>query len=74
MIRTIATAAIAFGIAAFTLHRAALGALEEPLLLLAIGTVFLFAGRLFSIREQNAATAIEDEEAAELVPQRRRTA
>jgi hypothetical protein len=50
MIRTIAAAAIVFGIAAFALHSASLGPFEEPLLLLAVGTVFLFAGRLFARR------------------------
>jgi hypothetical protein len=71
MIRTIAIAAIAFGIAAFTLHRASLGAFEEPLLLLALGTVFLFAARLLARHETEAQP--EDGE-AQLVPERRRTA
>lgn len=71
MIRTIAVAAIAFGIAVFVLHRAALGAFEEPMLLLALGTVFLFASRLLGHAEAHASA---DDGEAELVPERRRTA
>lgn len=49
MIRTIAAAAIVFGFAAFALHQsAAMGPLEEPLLLLFMGTLFLVVGKLFS--------------------------
>jgi hypothetical protein len=72
MIRTIAIAAVAFAIAAFTLHRAALGAFEEPLLLLALGTVFLFAARVLGPAGQSADAAAEDE--PQLIPERRRTA
>jgi hypothetical protein len=71
MIRTIAVVAIAFGIAAFVLHRAALGAFEEPMLLLALGTVFLLAARLLG--HSDAQAPAEDGE-PELVPERRRTA
>jgi hypothetical protein len=71
MIRTIAVAAVAFAVAAFVLHRAALGAFEEPLLLLALGTVFLFAARLLG---QHADQAPSADGEAELVPERRRTA
>ena len=49
MFRTIAAAAIVFGFAAFALrHSAVAGALEEPVLLLLMGTLFLVAGKLFS--------------------------
>lgn len=49
MFRTIAAAAIVFGFAAFALHQSAvMGPLEEPLLLLFMGTLFLVAGKLFS--------------------------
>jgi hypothetical protein len=46
MHRTIAAAAIAFAIAAFALRSAVIGPLEEPLLLLLMGTLFLLAGKL----------------------------
>jgi hypothetical protein len=46
MHRTIAAAAIAFAVAAFLLQRARIGPLEEPLLLLLMGTLFLVAGKL----------------------------
>jgi hypothetical protein len=71
MIRTIAIAAIAFGIAAFTLHRASLGAFEEPLLLLALGTVFLLTARLLGAVEHSVPPSADDE--PQLVPERRRT-
>ena len=49
MFRTIAAAAIVFAFAAFALHRSTLaGPLEEPLLLLLMGTLFLVAGKVFS--------------------------
>ncbi|HET9754342.1 MAG TPA: hypothetical protein VFP52_15325 [Myxococcales bacterium] len=49
MFRTIAAAAIVFGFAAFALHQSAvMGPLEEPLLLLFMGTLFLVVGKLFS--------------------------
>jgi hypothetical protein len=49
MFRTIAAAGIVFGFAAFALRHSALaGSLEEPLLLLFMGTLFLIAGKLFS--------------------------
>ena len=49
MFRTIAAAAIVFAFAAFALHHStAAGPLEEPLLLLFMGTLFLVVGKLFS--------------------------
>jgi hypothetical protein len=50
MFRTIAAASIVFAFAAFALHRSTLlaGPLEEPILLLFMGTVFLLVGKLFS--------------------------
>ncbi len=49
MFRTIAAAAIVFAFAAFALrHSAVAGPLEEPLLLLIMGTLFLVVGKLFS--------------------------
>ena len=49
MFRTIAAAAIVFAFAAFALHHSTLaGPLEEPLLLLFMGTLFLIVGKLFS--------------------------
>jgi len=49
MLRTISAAAIVFGFAAFALrHSAVAGALEEPVLLLLMGTLFLVAGKVFS--------------------------
>jgi hypothetical protein len=49
MFRTIAAAAIVFGFAAFALrHSAVAGSLEEPVLLLFMGTLFLVVGKLFS--------------------------
>jgi peptidoglycan/LPS O-acetylase OafA/YrhL len=48
MYRTIAAAAIVFAFAAFALrHTTVGGALEEPLLLLLMGTLFLVVGKLF---------------------------
>ena len=49
MFRTIAAAAIVFALAAFALHHSTVaGPLEEPLLLLFMGTLFLLVGKLFS--------------------------
>jgi len=49
MFRTIAAAAIGFAFAAFALHRTTIaGPLEEPLLLLFMGTMCLIVGKLFS--------------------------
>jgi hypothetical protein len=49
MFRTIAAAAIAFASAAFALQRTTIaGPLEEPLLLLLMGTLFLVVGKVFS--------------------------
>ena len=49
MFRTIAAAAIVFAFAAFALHHSTVaGPLEEPLLLLFMGTLFLLVGKLFS--------------------------
>jgi hypothetical protein len=53
MFRTIAAAAIVFAFAAFALqHSSVAGPLEEPLLLLFMGTLFLTVGKLFSGRER----------------------
>ena len=49
MFRTIAAAAIVFGFAALALrHSAVAAALEEPVLLLLMGTLFLVVGKVFS--------------------------
>ena len=49
MFRTIAAAAIVFAFAAFSLHRSNIaGPLQEPLLLLFMGTLFLVVGKVFS--------------------------
>jgi hypothetical protein len=49
MFRTIAAAAIVFAFAAFALNHSSLGGpLEEPILLLFMGTLFLIVGKLFS--------------------------
>jgi hypothetical protein len=49
MFRTIAAAGIVFAFAAFALrHSTVVGALEEPLLLLFMGTLFLIVGKVFS--------------------------
>ena len=49
MFRTIAAAAIVFAFAAFALHHTTVaGPLEEPILLLFMGTLFLLVGKLFS--------------------------
>ena len=55
MFRTIAAAAIVFGFAAFALrHSQIAGSLEEPMLLLFMGTLFLIVGRVFSVSEKKA--------------------
>ncbi len=49
MFRTIAAAAIVFAFAAFALQHSSVGGpLEEPLLLLLMGSLFLVVGKLFS--------------------------
>ena len=49
MFRTIATAAIVSAFTAYALQRTTIaGRLEEPLLLLIMGTLFLIVGRVFS--------------------------
>lgn len=60
MFRTIAAAAIVFAFAAFALHHSTLaGPLEEPLLLLFMGTLFLVVGKLFAGHERTASTAAQ---------------
>ena len=66
MYRTIAAAVIVFAFAAFALHHSTLaGPLEEPLLLLFMGTLFLVVGKIFGAerkaapRESPAAQLIE---------------
>jgi len=49
MFRTIATAAMVFALTAYALHRTTIaGRLEEPLLLLIMGALFLIVGKVFS--------------------------
>ena len=49
MFRTIAAAAMVFAFSAYALHRTTMaGRLEEPLLLLFMGTLFLIVGKVFS--------------------------
>lgn len=49
MFRTIAAAAIVFAFTAFALNHTAVGGpLEEPILLLLMGTLFLVVGKIFS--------------------------
>jgi hypothetical protein len=53
MFRTIAAAAIVFAFAAFAIRHSTLaGSLEEPVLLLFMGTLFLIVGKLFSSTEK----------------------
>jgi len=53
MFRTIAAAAIVFGFAAFALrHPTLAGSIEEPVLLLLMGTLFLLVAKLFSGAEK----------------------
>jgi hypothetical protein len=55
MFRTIAAAAVVFGCAAFALaHSKIAGSFAEPVLLLLMGTLFLIAGRLFSVSGKKA--------------------
>lgn len=57
MFRTIAAAAIVFAFAAFAVrHSAVAGSLEEPLLLLFMGTLFLIVGKVFSASGKKAQT------------------
>jgi len=66
MVRTIAAAVIVFAFAAFALHHSTVaGPLEEPLLLLFMGTLFLIVGKLFS-----APARKQPEPAPELVERR----
>jgi hypothetical protein len=65
MFRTIAAAAIVFAFAAFALHHSAVvGPLEEPLLLLFMGSLFLLVGKVFS------APAKKPEPATQLIERR----
>ena len=67
MYRTIAAAAIVFGFAAFALRQsAAMGPLEEPLLLLFMGTLFLVVGKLFSAPRKTS----DPEPATQLIERR----
>jgi hypothetical protein len=66
MFRTIATAALVFASVAYALHRTTIaGRLEEPLLLLFMGTLFLIVGRVFSAPPKKTA-----QPAAQLVERR----
>ena len=66
MFRTIAAAAIVFAFAAFALHHSSVaGPLEEPLLLLFMGTLFLVVGKLFGAQRKAPPQA-----AAQLVERR----
>jgi hypothetical protein len=60
MFRTIGAAGIVFAFAAFALSHSAVGPLEEPLLLLFMGTLFLLVGKLTGSPERKAA-AVEPE-------------
>jgi len=67
MFRTIAAAAVVFGFAAFALRHSTLaGSLEEPVLLLFTGTLFLVVGKLFSGPAKK-----EPKPAPQLAPERR---
>jgi len=67
MFRAIAAAAVVFGLAAFALrHSRIAGSLEEPVLLLLMGTLFLIAGRFFSVSGKKAVP----QPAAQLVERR----
>jgi hypothetical protein len=53
MFRTIAAAAVVFAFAAFALRHSTLaGSVEEPVLLLLMGTLFLIAAKVFSASEK----------------------
>lgn len=55
MFRTIAAAGIAFAFAAFALRHSSVGGpLEEPLLLLFMGTLFLVVGKLCAAAPERA--------------------
>jgi hypothetical protein len=55
MFRSIAAAAVVSGFAAFALrHSKIAGSFEEPVLLLLMGTLFLIAGRVFSVSQKKA--------------------
>ena len=69
MFRTIAAAAIVFGFAAFALrHSAVAGKLEEPVLLLLMGSLFLLVGKVFSSSSKKASA--QPAPAAQLVERR----
>jgi hypothetical protein len=58
MFRTIAAAGIVFAFAAFALHRSTIaGPLQEPILLLFMGMLFLIVGKLFSTPTKKAQPA-----------------
>jgi hypothetical protein len=69
MHRTIAAAAIVFAFAAFALKSAALGPFEEPLLLLAMGTLFLVVGKLFAPERRTKPRSVALEADSEAPPQ-----
>jgi len=69
MHRTIAAAAIVFAFAAFALRSASIGPFEEPLLLVAMGTLFLIVGKLFAPSRQPKEEPAEPEPAPEPAPQ-----
>jgi hypothetical protein len=69
MHRTIAAAAIVFAFAAFALQRAALGPFEEPVLLLAMGTLFLLVGKLFAPERRTRRRRVELDSPTEPAPQ-----
>jgi len=70
MHRTIAAAAIVFAFAAFALRSASMGPFEEPLLLVAMGTLFLVLGKLFAPSRQTKNEPVDHEPATQLVPHR----
>ena len=69
MFRTIAAATIVFAFAAFALrHSAVAGPLEEPVLLLFMGTLFLVVGKVFGTPRKTGEA--EPQPAAQLVERR----
>jgi len=72
MHRTIAAAAVVFAVAALALQSASLGPLEEPLLLLSMGTLFLVFGKLLAPHTSRRHRPAEPEQPAapHLVPHR----
>ena len=65
MHRTIAAAALVFGIAAFALHQSTMfGSLEEPMLLLVMGSLFVVLGRFFTPAEEKVRLAPQQERVA----------